>query len=129
MGSHRLDNRRRDERVPLDMFFTQYIRERPFRVLAVNVSENGIAARRLVEPLTTHARVVGIEFELPGTSEVIWAKAETQFEAIDRDFHHLGIRFLAMAGRHERLLRDYVRERQLRASAWWRHHVRVAFAS
>ena len=103
------------------MFFTQYIQEHPYRSLAVNVSEHGLAAQRLVEPSARHARVVAIEFELPGTGEVIWAKAETQFEAIGRDFHRAGIRFLAMARRHERLVREFVWDRRLGALARWRY--------
>jgi hypothetical protein len=115
------DDRRLARRVALDMFFNQYIHDRPVRSLAVNVSEHGLAAQRLVERVTQHARIVGIEFELPGTGEVIWAKAETQFESIDRDFHRAGIRFLAMARRHERLVREFVWDRRLGALARWRH--------
>ena len=105
----------------LDMFFNQYIHDHPVRSLAVNVSEHGLAAQRLVERVTRHARVVAVEFELPGTGEVIWAKGETLFERIDRDFHRAGIRFLAMARRHERLVREYVWDRRLCAQARWRH--------
>jgi c-di-GMP-binding flagellar brake protein YcgR len=116
-----VDDRRLARRVSLDMFFNQYIQDHPVRSLAVNVSEHGLAAQRLVERTTRHARVVAIEFELPGTGEIIWAKGETQFEAIDRDFHRAGIRFLAMARRHERLVREFVWDRRLRALARWRH--------
>jgi c-di-GMP-binding flagellar brake protein YcgR len=115
------DDRRLARRVPLDMFFNQYIRDEPVRSLAVNVSEHGLAAQRLVERMSRHARVVAIEFELPGTGEIIWAKAETQFESMDRDFHRAGIRFLAMARRHERLVREFVWDRRLGALARWRH--------
>jgi hypothetical protein len=116
------DDRRLNDRVAIDMFFNQYIHEHPFRSVAVNVSEHGLAAHRLVETrVIRNARVVGIEFELPGTGEVIWAKGETQFEAVDRDFHRAGIRFLAMARRHERLVREFVWDRRLRALARWRH--------
>jgi hypothetical protein len=123
MGLHETaDDRRLNRRVTVDMFFNQYIADHPFRSLAVNVSEHGLAAQRLIERrVTRNARVVGVEFELPGTGEVIWAKAETQFEAIDRDFHRAGIRFLAMARRHERLIREFVWDRRLRALARWRH--------
>lgn len=121
MGLHgSSDDRRTAGRVSVDMFFNQYIHDQPVRTLAVNVSEHGLAAQRLVERVTPHARVVGIEFELPGTGEIIWAKAETQFEAIDRDFHRAGIRFVAMARRHERLVREFVWDRRLRARARWR---------
>jgi c-di-GMP-binding flagellar brake protein YcgR len=122
MGIHdSADDRRLAGRVSLDMFFNQYIQDHPVRTLAVNVSEHGLAAHRLVQRTTHHSRIVGIEFELPGTGEVIWAKAETLFERIDRDFHRAGIRFLAMARRHERLIREFVWDRRLRSQARWRH--------
>lgn len=123
MGIHATtDDRRSNRRVSVDMFFNQYIHDEPFRSLAVNVSEHGLAAQRLVERRwTRNARIVAVEFELPGTGEVIWAKGETQFEAIDRDFHRAGIRFVAMARRHERLVREFVWDRRLRSLARWRH--------
>jgi hypothetical protein len=118
---HAIDDRRLNRRVMLDMFFNQYIEEEPVRSLAVNVSEHGLAAQRLIERTNRQARVVGIEFELPGTGEIIWAKGETQFVATDRDFHRAGIRFLAMARKHERLIREFVWDRRLQALARWRH--------
>jgi c-di-GMP-binding flagellar brake protein YcgR len=121
MGLQTADDRRLARRVRIEMFFNQYIHDHPFRSLAVNVSANGLAAHRLVEKTSRHARVVGVEFELPGTNEIIWASAETEFEAIDQNFHRAGIRFLAMARRHERLVRDFVRERQRWLHAGWRH--------
>lgn len=127
MGLHgAADDRRLNRRVTVDMFFNQYIQDLPFRSLAVNVSEHGLAAQRLADRRIPRERrrdggIVAVEFELPGTGEVIWAKGETQFVTVDRDFHRAGIRFLAMARRHERLVREFVWERRLRALARWRH--------
>jgi len=122
MGLHRSGNERRlNGRVALDMFFNQYIQDQPVRSLAVNVSEHGLSAQRLVERASPRSRVVAIEFELPGTGEVIWARGETEFERIDRDFHRAGIRFVGMARRHERLVREFVWDRRLFAQARWRH--------
>lgn len=110
----------------LEMFFNQYIQDLPFRTLAVDLSEHGLAAQRLTDKQWTRSRVVGIELELPGTGEIVWAKAETQFEAIDRHFHRAGLRFVAMARRHERLIRDYVREKRIERYAWWQRVSRLA---
>jgi hypothetical protein len=106
--------RRTGCRVPVEMFLNQYVRDQPYRALATNVSEVGLFLRRLVEPVSLRSRVLGIEFELPATGEIIWAKCEPRFEASDDDFHFSGIHFLAMARKHERLLRDYVREKRRR---------------
>jgi c-di-GMP-binding flagellar brake protein YcgR len=106
------DDRREDPRVRLEMFLNEYVKERPFRALAVNVSLTGLYVQKLAEPVVRYSRTVGLEFELPGTNEVIWARAESRFDSIEDDFHLTGLRFVAMATKHERLVRDYVRERE-----------------
>jgi hypothetical protein len=107
-------NRRTDKRLRLQLYLNQYIKDRPYRALAVDISESGLGIQKLAEPMVHHAPVMGLEIELPGTNELIWAAAEPRFDAVGRDFHVSGLRFRAMARKHERLLRDYVRERRLR---------------
>ena len=114
--------RRLDTRVRVEMFLNQYMKEEACRALAVNVSENGLYLQRLAEPVTRHSRVVALEFELPGTGEIVWAKGESRFAAIDDDFHFTGVRFLAMARKHERLVRDWVfdKSRRIHSPTWLR---------
>jgi hypothetical protein len=107
-------NRRTDKRLRLQMYLNEYIKDRPYRALATDISETGLAIQKLTEPLVPHAGVVGLELELPGTGELIWAAAEPRFDAVGRDFHISGLRFRDMARKHQRLLRDYVRDRRLR---------------
>ena len=61
----------------------------------------------------------GLEFELPGTGEIIWAGAECRFDAVGSDFHLTGLRFTAMARKHERLIRDYVRDKEWMLERMW----------
>jgi hypothetical protein len=107
-------NRRGDKRLRLQLYVNEYIKDRPYRALAFDISESGLALQKLTEPVVPHAPVVGLELELPGTSELIWAAAEPRFDSVGSDFHVSGLRFRAMAKKHQRLLRDYVRERHLR---------------
>ena len=104
-------DRRTDNRVRVDMFLNQYVHDEETRILAVDVSECGLSLTRLAESVTRRVRVVGLEFELPGTGESIWAAAETRFEWLDDDFYHAGVRFVAMARKHVRLVRDWVYDR------------------
>jgi c-di-GMP-binding flagellar brake protein YcgR len=108
------DDRRTDPRLRLQLHLNQYIKDRPYRALAVDISETGLALHKLTEPIVPHAPAIGLELELPGTNEIIWASAESRFECVGPDFHFSGLRFAAMAHKHRRLLRDYVRERRLR---------------
>jgi hypothetical protein len=107
-------NRRVDPRLRLQLYLNQYIKDREYRALAMDISESGLAVQKLTEPIVPHSSIIGVEIELPGTSETIWAAAEPRFDTVGRDFHVSGLRFHAMARKHRSLLRDYVRERRLR---------------
>ena len=107
------DDRRTNPRVPLRTYMKQYVRDVPYQALALDVSEAGLAIRKPTERIP-HARVVGLELELPGTSEVIWASAEPRFHAVGAQTHFSGLHFIGMARKHEKLIRDYVRERRER---------------
>jgi hypothetical protein len=111
--SLRRDDRRGSTRIPLRTYLHQYVQDVPYQALALDVSEKGLAIRKPTARIP-HTRVVGLELELPGTSEVIWASAEPRFHAVDARDHFSGLHFVGMARKHERLIRDYVRERRER---------------
>jgi hypothetical protein len=102
-------DRRSGYRVPLDLFLNQYIGDRLVRGLTTNIGPTGLylqTARPLRSQLPS-AQIVGLEFELPGTGEVIWARGEICYAANDSYAVGAGIRFTGMASLHERMLRDY----------------------
>jgi c-di-GMP-binding flagellar brake protein YcgR len=101
-------DRRYTPRVRVELFLNQYIRDRPLRALAINVSATGILLRRLVERHVPRSRIVSVEFEIPGTDEVVWASAEPRFDTLDEDFQQSGLTFVNMARKHEKLLREFV---------------------
>lgn len=113
------DDRREDPRIRLEMFLNEYVKERPYRALAVNVSSTGLYLQRLADPMARRSSSVGLEFELPGTGEVIWARAESRFDWVADDFHLTGFRFTAMARKHERLVHDFVREKDWLLERMW----------
>jgi hypothetical protein len=51
-----------------------------------------------------------VELPLPDTNDAIWAKGEVVYDNFDSLFHGTAIRFTAMARKHQRLLRDWLRE-------------------
>jgi len=112
--SPKASERRADRRLRMQVYLNEYVRDRAYRALAFDISESGLAIQKLTEPIVRPARVVSIELELPGTSEVIWARAEARFDSVGDDFHVSGLRFAAMARKHQRLVSDYVRERRER---------------
>lgn len=109
-------DRRIGFRVELEVFFTQYIRDRAYRVLSTNVSETGIYAHRVaLDPsavLLPAGTILGLELELPGTGEVIWARGEVCRERPGRSVCGSGIRFADMPRVHARMVREFVHERR-----------------
>ena len=115
-------DRRLGFRVDLEFFLNQYVRDRPFRVLSTNLSETGIYLNRThLPPGSTplaETTTVGLEFELPGTDEIIWARGEICHEQSDPYFRGSGIRFTGIPTIHARMLRDYcIEARRERLSA------------
>jgi hypothetical protein len=104
--------RRFAPRVRVEMFLNQYVRDVAFRALATNLSPTGLLIQKLLERSIPLNRVVSVEFEIPGTGEIVWARAEPRFDAVDEDFHTSGLTFTGMAGKHERLLREFVFDRK-----------------
>lgn len=109
MTSH---DRRLGNRIPLEVLMNEYMNERPYRALTVNISETGVYVNKVVTSLSRRSRVVGLEFELPGTAELIWARGEICYDTIDDCFHGQGIRFTGMPRVHQRLIRDYCVEKR-----------------
>jgi hypothetical protein len=109
MTSH---DRRLGFRVPMEIFLNEYVHDRAHRALTVNISDTGLYVNKVIAPLMRTNKVVGLEFELPGTGETIWARGEIAHDEIDDYFHGQGIRFTGMAQLHQRLLRDYCVEKR-----------------
>ncbi len=104
-------DRRIGIRIDLEVFFTQYIRDRPYRVLTSNLSETGIYYHR-VSPdpqarLIPAGTPIGLEIALPGTGEVIWARGEVCRETWGRSVCGSAIRFADMPRVHARMVRDF----------------------
>ena len=107
-------NKRLSPRFPVQASLNEYIRDRPSPAVAFDVSVSGVAIRKPTAPRIHHAGVIGLELELPGTGEAIWASATPRFHAVGREFQLSGLLFLDMARKHRRLLHDYVNERRER---------------
>jgi hypothetical protein len=105
---------RRRPRIPVEALCSEVVAEREHYGLIVDLSEDGV---RLQRPLRgrNESRIVQLEFELPDADEIIWAKGEICFDqlwrgdAVAPSLRTSGVRLVAAASRHLRLLRDWVR--------------------
>jgi c-di-GMP-binding flagellar brake protein YcgR len=86
---------------------TSYVHDRPIRGLSQNLSDTGMnmSAISLVAP--PPGLVVGLEIDLPGIDDSIWASGQICYRKDDRMASGLGVRFLAMAKCQARMIRDY----------------------
>jgi c-di-GMP-binding flagellar brake protein YcgR len=99
--------RRLGYRVPLEVMMTSYVRDRPVRALTYDLSDAGIGVSAVSMLAPKPGMVMGLELELPGISDSIWAKGEVCYQEQGSIATGLGIRFLAMATVHARMIRDY----------------------
>lgn len=86
---------------------TSYVRDRPVRGLAANLSDTGLALSALSMLAPPPGLVVGLEIELPGMDDSIWASGRICYRKDDQLASGLGVRFVAMAKSQARVLRDF----------------------
>jgi hypothetical protein len=113
-------NLRTYPRINLESLCTEVADEEEQLSLVVDISERGL---RLQRPLRGRLEnpVVQLEFELPEADEMVWAKGLICFDQLwrvpaqkghagpARIVRTSGVRVVAAASRHLRMLRDYVR--------------------
>ncbi|MBX3160896.1 MAG: PilZ domain-containing protein [Deltaproteobacteria bacterium] len=86
---------------------TSYVRDRPIRALASNLSDSGISMSAISMLAPPPGLVVGIELDLPEIDESIWASGQICYRTDDHMASGLGVRFLAMARSQARTIRDF----------------------
>lgn len=111
-------DRRFGVRYPVELYLDTYVNERHKRGVTVNISETGLYLHTIVEAPLPPLTPVGLEFQLPGIDETIWAAGEIRYDADDEYFLGRGIRFTAMAGLHAKLIREFCQT--MRRSRWRR---------
>lgn len=86
---------------------TSYVHDRPVRGLATNLSDSGMSLSAITMLAPPPGLVVGLELDVPGMDESIWAAARVCYRKDDHLASGLGMRFVAMARSHARLLREF----------------------
>ena len=80
--------------------------------LVIDLSEEGLRLQRPVGGPRT--RSLQLELEIPGIDELVWASGEICFDEVWRVPSGItrtsGVRILAAAQRHKRMLREYVED-------------------
>lgn len=111
-----MHDRRFGFRIPFEAMVTSYVHDRPVRGLAANLSDSGMSMSAISVLAPPPGLLVGVELELPGIDESIWALGQIRYRKDDRLASGLGVRFVEMARSQARLVRDFcidVRRRHL----------------
>lgn len=100
-------DRRLGYRIPFHTLLGSFIRDRPVRALASDLSDAGIRLHTTGATAPTPGTPIVLELALPTLDETIWCQGEVCYRAPDDLATGLGVRFVAMARLHARWLRDY----------------------
>jgi hypothetical protein len=107
-----MSNKRRSTRTPLDIYLNKYVEGVPYMVRAADISPEGLRLARLIEPEHGGSRV-GVQFQLPGHEEVIYAEGEVVREwAAGPRAAGSSIRFTLLTERHRRMIQAYCADQQ-----------------
>ncbi len=105
-----MSEKRKNTRVPLDIYLNKYMGGVPYMARASDISPEGVSLARLIEP-EHDSRRVGLQFQLPGSEEVIYAEGEVVREWVEASpsrNERSGVRFTLLTARHRRMIDDYV---------------------
>lgn len=109
-----MQDRRLGYRIPFEAMVTSYVHERPVRGLATNLSDTGLNMSAISMLAPPPGMVVGLEIDLPGMHESIWASGQICYRKDDNLASGLGVKFLAMARQSARIVRDFCIEERRR---------------
>ncbi len=105
-----MSEKRKSKRAPLDIYLNKYMGGVPYMSRAADISQEGVSLARLLEPQHA-ARRVGLQFQLPGSEEIIYAEGEVVREWVESATakrERSGVRFTLLTERHKRMIDAYV---------------------
>jgi hypothetical protein len=85
--------RRTDARAPVDVLLNRFLNGYPYLCRATDISRHGMRLQTFREPAGA-PRYMGLQFQLPGSEDVITASGEAVFE--DDSARAVGVRFTAL---------------------------------
>ncbi len=91
-GGHSRE-RRTDARTPVDVLLNRFLNGYPYLCRATDISRHGMRLETFREPAGA-PRFMGLQFQLPGSDDVITASGEAVFE--DDSARAVGVRFTAL---------------------------------
>ncbi|MBN2495891.1 MAG: PilZ domain-containing protein [Deltaproteobacteria bacterium] len=100
--------KRLDHRRELGIFLNKYIGDEPYMVRAADISTSGIYLHKLIEPDLPDGSIVSLEFQLPGSEEVIWARGAVMRETRRWGADGVGVWFTILPQAYRHMIEDYI---------------------
>jgi hypothetical protein len=109
-----MSEQRKFRRAPLDVYMNKYVSGVPYLARGNDISPDGMRVERLLEP-EVGPRRIGLQFQLPGSDEVIYAEGElvegyARLQEAEANSH--GVRFTLLTERHRKMINEYVERTQ-----------------
>jgi hypothetical protein len=105
-----MSDKRKKSRARLDVYLNKYVQGVPYMAQAEDISSEGLSLKNLIEPHHPGKRV-GLQFQLPGSEEVIYAEGEVVREWVGSNHKEgAGVRFTLMTDRHRKMVDAYVKD-------------------
>jgi hypothetical protein len=108
-----MNDQRGRPRAQLNVYLNKYIGGVPYTAFAQDISPTGLSLTHLLEPSQAGARV-GLQFQLPGCEEVIYAEGNVVRQWASKDRPSSGVHFTLLTERHREMIASYVEARATR---------------
>jgi hypothetical protein len=108
MNPERFENRVMN-RKSMDVYLNKFIDDEPYMVRSSDISPTGIYLTKLIEPNLPEGSMVSLEFQLPDSPEVIWARGTVMREGSRWGADGTGIWFTIIPDGYRRLIQEFVR--------------------
>lgn len=103
-----MSEKRKKARADVDIYLNKYVQGVPYMARASDISSDGLSLAHLIEP-ANHGKRVGLQFQLPGSEEVIYAEGEVVREWVGSNHTEgAGVRFTLITERHRRMVETFV---------------------
>jgi hypothetical protein len=102
-----MNDKRKANRAPMDVYLNKYVEGVPYMARASEISPDGVSLANLIEPRHDDKRV-GLQFQLPGSGEVIYAEGEVVRQWNQANRERSVVRFTLIADRHRKLIDAFV---------------------
>ena len=99
------DERRVGPRATLDVLANRFLDGYPYLCRTEDISREGMRVRRLSDP-DSAARFIGLQFQLPGSEEVITASGE--IVSTREESRSVGVRFTHLPSRARKAIDHYL---------------------